>query len=246
MAIKLDDITTDITLEIDEDDISMGDYQKATDSFLNLIKEVSRQQSDGNKSSDWTVKVYSGSAGLGVMGRGGIDADAVRHDVMSGLRLLAEGIRPGTFTDKAIEHAKSLSLLFKKSVQPNVRIWSKREESVQMDRNLAKQAANLLAPAYEEDGAIDGILEKVDAHGGYKFVVYDVIDERAVKCEVSEKDLAFALENFRQRVEVIGRVKYRKDGMPVAIKATRIISFPRPSEIPSLSDMRRMLNGGIA
>lgn len=246
MAIKLDEITTDITLEIDEDDISLADYQKATDSFLNLIKEVSKQQSINNKNSDWSVKVYSGSAGLGVMGRGGIDVDAVRQDVISGLKLLGKGIRPGTFTDKAIEHAKSLALLFKKTVQPNVRIWSGREESVQMDRNIAAQATTLLGPAYEEYGAIEGILEKVDAHGGYKFVVYDVIDERAVRCEVSEADIPFALENFRQRVEVIGRVKYRKDGMPVAIKASRIISFPKPSEIPTLLDMRKILGGNTA
>ena len=104
----------------------------------------------------------------------------------------------------------------------------------------------MLAASYEEDGSVDGILERIDAHGALRFVIYDVIDDRAVGCEISEKDVSLALNSFRQRVEVIGKVKYRKDGMPVSINASRIISFPKPSEIPSLADMKRMLNGEAA
>lgn len=246
MAIKIDEITTDITLEIDEEVISIADFQKATDSFLSLVKEISKQDASNLDASDWAVKVYSGSAGIGVIGGMNIDADRVRQDLIAGLKLLGKGIRPLAFTDKAIEHAKSLALLFKKTViEPNVRIWSKRDESFQMVRDIAKQADSLLAASYEEDGAVDGILERIDAHGKLKFVVYDVIDDRAVKCDVSEQDVKLALENFQQRVEVIGRVKYRKDGMPVSITASKIISFPKPSEIPSLQDMKRLFGGAL-
>ena len=58
-----------------------------------------------------------------------------------------------------------------------------------------------------------------------------------------ENLLSIALQSFRERIEVIGRVKYRKDGMPVSIQASKIINFPKKSEIPSLSEMRNMLNG---
>ena len=83
----------------------------------------------------------------------------------------------------------------------------------------------------------------MDAHGTLGFVVYDVIDERAVRCEISEADIPLALKSFRERIEVIGKVKYRKDGMPVSIQASKIINFPKKSEIPSLTEMRNMLNG---
>ena len=109
---------------------------------------------------------------------------------------------------------------------------------------LATAADNLLAAAYEEDGAVDGILEKVDGHGKLQFVIYDLIDDRAVKCEINDSLLEQALLSFQKRIEVIGTVKYRKDGMPVGIKASRIINFPDKSEIPSLAQMRALLATG--
>jgi len=249
MAIKLTEIETDITLEIDEEVISIADYKKASDSFLELVKELSKNLANTKVSeNDWQVKVYSGSIGLGVLpSKNNMYADQVRSVMIQGIRLLAKGTRPIEFTDKAIGHAKSLASLFKKNgaVNPNVRIWSKREESVQMERVIAESADALLAAAYEEDGSVDGILERLDAHGTFGFVIYDVVDERAVKCEIAEKDMPLALNSFMKRVEVIGKVKYRKDGMPVSIHASRIINFPAPSEIPSLSEMRKLLNGGI-
>ncbi len=247
MAIKLEQITTDITLEIDEDMISIADFQKATDNFIGLVKEISRQVSnDKSDSADWSVKVYSGSIGVGVLGNNSNHyADATRQEIVSGIKSLAQGIRPINFTDKAIDYAKNLSSLFKKTiVEPNVRIWSRREESVRMERKIASAADNLLAVAYEEDGAVEGTLQKLDGHGKLQFVIYDLIDNRSVKCEIKETLLQQALTSFQKRVEVIGVVKYRKDGMPVAIKASRIINFPDISEIPSLAQMRELLSTG--
>lgn len=247
MAIKVEQITTDITLEIDEEVISIADFQKATDNFINLVKEVSKQVA-GQKaeSTDWSVKVYSGSIGVGVLAdQSNHYADTVRDIMVSGIKTLADGKRPGEFTDKAIEYAKSLASLFKKTkVEPNIRIWSKTQESVLVERRVAQTADNLLSAAYEEEGAVDGILEKLDGHGKLQFVIYDLMDERAVKCEINEKLLQQALLSFQKRVEVIGTVRYRKDGMPVAIKASRIVNFPEISEIPSLSQMRELLGGG--
>lgn len=244
MAIKQEHITTDITLEIDEEVISIADFQKATDNFLGLVKEVSKQVA-GHKvdSEDWSVKVYAGSIGVGVLaGSSNSYSDLTRAVLVSGIRSLAEGVRPIEFTDKAIECAKGLSSLFKKTkLEPNVRIWSKTQESVQMERRVAESAESLLAVAYEEDGAVDGVLQKLDGHGKLQFVIYDVIDDRSVKCEIKDSLLSQALHSFNKRVEVIGVVKYRKDGMPVAIQASRIVNFPEAAEIPSLDQMRELL-----
>lgn len=104
---------------------------------------------------------------------------------------------------------------------------------------------DLLAAAYQADGAVDGILERVDGHEKLQIVIYDLIDERAVKCEILDiKLLNQALLNFKRRVEVIGSVKYRKDGMPVSIKVSRMVNYPEKSEIPSIVQMRSLLAGG--
>jgi hypothetical protein len=248
MAIRLDDITTDITLEIDEDVISIADFQKATDSFLGLVKELSRAVSGNADAASWQVKVYKGSVGVGVAPlSSGLDSLRIRNVMVSGLRALADGIRPGEFTDKAIEHSKSLASLFRKSnVDPNVRIWSQREESVRVGRSVAAGAEKLLAAVYEEDGSVDGILEKVDGHGKLQLVIYDVLNNHAVKCEFANEQLPQALASFQQRVEVVGRVRYRRDGMPVSIRATRIINYPSKPDIPTLTQMRALLSGSAS
>lgn len=244
MAINKDEITTDITLELDEDVISIADFKNASDNFLDLVKEVSKQLSDKKiKDDDWQVKVYAGSIGIGLTpSHSNVNSDIVIKNIVDGINELTKGFRPPLFTDKAIESAKGLALLFKKkkAVNPNVRIWSKTNESVAITRKIADTAKNLLEAHYQEDGAVDGILERVDAHGKLEFRVYDLLDNRPIKCEIKESQEQEALANFRKRVEVVGVVMYRKDGLPVSIKANRIIKFPDKSEIPSLEKMREI------
>lgn len=242
MAIKKDEITTDITLELDEDIISIADFKNASDNFLDLVKEVSRNISNKKiKDDDWLVKVYAGSIGIGLTpSHSNINSDIVIKNIVDGINELTRGFRPATFTDKAIESAKGLAILFKKSTNPNIRIWSRTDESVAITRKVADVAKGLLEAHYQEDGAVDGILERVDAHGKLEFRIYDLLDNRAIKCEIKESQEQEALTNFRKRVEVVGVVKYRKDGLPVSIKANRIIKFPDKSEIPSLEKMREI------
>jgi hypothetical protein len=248
MAINLSEITTTITLEIDEKVISIGDYKKASDSFLDLIREVSKRVAgEKTNDSDWEVKVYSGSIGVGVLASPENSySELTRDAIISGLKALAKGTRPAEYSDKAILCAKSLASLFKKSgaVSPNVRIWADAKESFHVQREIVKSADDLLAASYEEDGAVDGTLEKLDGHGKLQFVIYDLIDQRSIKCEMTNPKLVdLALQNWLHRVEVIGKVQYRSDGLPVSIKVDRIVTFPDKSEIPSLAQMRNLLAG---
>ena len=248
MAIKKDEITSDITLEIDEEVISMSDFKSASDSFLDLVKEVSKQISEKKiKDTDWQVKVYDGSIGIGLSANNNNTySELTIKNIVEGITELTNGFRPALFTDKAIESAKTLAQLFKskKAISPNVRIWDKTSQSVAITRKVADVAKELLEAHYQEDGAVDGILERVDAHGKLEFRVYDLLDNRSIKCEIKESQELEALANFRKRVEVVGLVKYRKDGLPVSIKAARIIKFPDKSEIPSLEKMREIFAKG--
>lgn len=245
MAIEPKQIDTEITLELDEEEISIVDFAKALESFFALVKELSRQFVPKKDSSAWIVKVYSGSAGIGLSGRPGVytsnEIDTVRSNLLIGLNELKMGTRPVFFTDKSVECSKALASLFKKKKAPNLRIWSKQDRSVSIGREIATHAANLLEVAYEDDGSVDGFLQKLSAHNQFEFVIYDTLDDRAIKCEVEESKLEGAWKSFRKRVEVVGKVRYRKDGMPVSVRAKEIVPFPTSDEIPSPAEMRRIL-----
>jgi hypothetical protein len=248
MAIEASQIETEITLELDEEEISVADFSKAFENFAGLVKELSKQFAPKKDSSAWLVKVYPGSAGIGFSGRPGVytsaELNSIRFNLLAGLRELESGVRPSFFTDRSIECSKALGSLFKsKKAPPNIRIWSRQEQAMPIGRTLAARAEHLLEVAYEDDGSVDGFLQKLSAHGQFEFVVYDALDDRAIKCEVEESKLENAWASFRKRVEVLGKVRYRRDGMPVSVRATDIIPFPSPSDIPSLAEMRRLLSG---
>jgi hypothetical protein len=84
-------------------------------------------------------------------------------------------------------------------------------------------------------------LEVLSGHGPLRVFVYDPIDSRQIRCDISEKDLQTALASFRKRVEVYGKVRYRRDGMPVSVKVESIVPFPSPEEIPTLEEIRGIL-----
>ncbi len=248
MAIETKQIDTEITLELDEEEISVSDFAKAFENFSGLVREMSKQFAPHKDASAWLVKVYPGSVGIGLSGKPGVytanEIHQIRTNLVSGLRQLESGVRPSFFSDKSVECSKALGTLFKSKKSPgNVRIWSRQDEAVSIGRTIASKAENLLEIAYEDDGSVDGFLQRLSAHGQLEFVVYDVLDDRAIKCEVEESTLQIAWESFRKRVEVLGKVRYRKDGMPVSVRAKEIIPFPPKEEVPSPAEMRRLLAG---
>jgi len=245
MAIKTKSIDSEITLELDEDEISVGEFTSALDHFLGLVREVSKAV-DGDASRDWLVKVYPGSIGVGLSTKPGQSASqlqVVRTAVLDGLAALEEGHRPAKFTDKAIEHARSISKVFEKRNRPNssVRLWSGNSRSIAVKKNVAVEASKLLDPVFEDFGSVEGRLDVVSAHGRLECTVYDSLDQRAIKCEIGELLVADAVASFRKRVEVFGRVHYRKDGLAVRVIAHRIEKFPDLHEIPSVEEMRGIL-----
>ena len=117
------------------------------------------------------------------------------------------------------------------------------DESIIVGRNIASEAEDLLASAYEVDSSVDGILKCVDVRGKLQFVIYDILDDHAIKCGINSKNLLDqALSSFKKRVEVIGVVRYRKDGVPVGVTANKIINYPDKSQIPSLEQIRILLS----
>jgi hypothetical protein len=247
MALNTKEIITEITLELDREEISINDFKKAVDEFLGLVKEVTKASFPKKDPSAWLIKVYPGSAGIGVLRKPGTFTDeevsTVRNNIKDGLVLLEKGERHQFFTDKAIEHSKGLGTLFKDNKVPaKVRIWGKHESPpLDVTRTVSAKATYLLEAAYEDDGSVDGYLEIIKGHGQQEVVIYDSLNNRPIHCEVGQDKLQDACAFFLKRVEVVGKVRYRRDGLPVSVKAKEIIPFPSKEEIPDLCTIRNLL-----
>jgi len=150
MALNAKDIVTEITLELDREEIPINDFKKAVDEFLGLVKEVTKASFPAKDPSAWLVKVYPGSAGIGVLRKPGAftneEVSIVHNNMNNGLVLLEKGERHKFFTDKAVEHSRRLGSLFMDSKVPSkVRIWGKRESPpLDMTRTISAKATFLL------------------------------------------------------------------------------------------------------
>lgn len=245
MAIDSRNIDTDLTLELDEDEITVSEFTAALDHFIGLVKEVTRRIAPRRR-QNWLIKVYPGSAGIGFYGKPGTftasEIALIREEVLDGITALEEGKRHPSFSDRAIEHARGISTVFAHRKKPSrIRVWSANEKSLLVRTTVAETAAKILEPIFEDEGSVEGTLEVLSGHGKFEIVVYDPIDGRAIKCEIAEKEMIASLQSFMKRVEVFGKVRYRKDGTPVSVRVERIVPFPTKSEIPSVSYTRGIL-----
>lgn len=247
MAINANKIDTEITLELDEAEITVGEFTSAFDHFIGLVREVSKCI-DADAPKEWLVKVYPGSVGVGLYpkpGQSSASLHAVRSAILDGIDALSDGRRPYKFNDKAINHARSISKVFEKRNRPvsSIRLWSGNQRSVAVKKQVAIEAAKLLDPVYEDFGSVEGVLEVVSAHERLECTIYDSLGDRAIKCDLAERLIPDAVAAFRKRVEVFGRVHYRKDGIAVRVIAEKLIKFPSAQEIPTIEEMRGILRG---
>lgn len=245
MTIDAKSIDTDLTLELDEDEITAAEFSAAFEHFLGLVREVTRAIAP-NRHPIWLIKVYPGSAGIGFSPKfGALTADemgVVRNAVLSGIETMERGQRPSHFTDKAIQHARGISHAFRSRRSPTkVRIWNRNERSLAVKPVIEETANKILDAIYEDEGSVEGTLEVLSGHGKFEVVLYDTLDGRAIKCEVGQEEIRTSLDSFMQRVEVFGRVRYRKDGLPVSVKVDRIIPFPSKDQIPLVQDVKGIL-----
>jgi hypothetical protein len=247
MGINPKAISTDFTLEMDQERITAAEFARAVDGFFGLIKEVSKElfparDKDG---ASWFVKVYSGSAGIGLLANPdlftGQDVQTLRAAISEGLDALEEGEKPRGFTDKALGHIKTISHLSAVDGSMQIRLWDRNKPLHNMGEALGVRVTEILEPAYEADGSIDGFLERLNAHQRLEFVVYDVLSNRPVTCEVQEQQLEAAIAAFRKRVEVVGKIKYRRDGQAVSVKAKDIIPYPSKEAVPTPAEIRELL-----
>lgn len=244
MAIDTRSIDSDLTLELDEEEITVAEFKNALNHFLGLVKEVTRQVTP--RQQKWLVRVYPGSAGVGLYTKPGTFLESeratIRQSVVDGLDQLEHGERPKHYTDRAVEHARSIRTAFeRKNRVVTIRIWNRNESSRAVSEEIVERAKHLLDAVYEDDGSVEGTLEILSGHGGLSVCIFDPLDARRIKCDISEDDLKTALAAFQQRVEIFGKVHYRRDGMPVSVKVERIVPFPPPEDIPALEEIRGIL-----
>lgn len=98
---------------------------------------------------------------------------------------------------------------------------------------------------YFDFGTIEGRLEAIqDSSGALKIKVRDFLYQSPITCLVPENMIDHVFNSFRKRVEIEGRIHYRKNGTPISIEATLIEILPEDDELPTATDVKGIMAVG--
>jgi hypothetical protein len=117
-----------------------------------------------------------------------------------------------------------------------------KREPVNIGSVIAKNVQADWESDYFDVGTIEGRLETIsDATGGIKIRIRDYLYPKPINCIVPESMVQKALGSFRRRVEVEGKIHFRRDGTPISIEAMNIDVLPEDDDLPSAADVRGIM-----
>lgn len=249
MAIDAGDLKGDFGIELDAEHVAAGDFVRAIEAFISLVREITRQINDKLPRDAWRLRVQEGSQVVALIPDASRLPLAVAEDVFGtvahGIEMLERQPKvPPLFTERALENARELSqIASKRDVVIPLRVLSRaRKTAKPVTKNTFNHVSEILDWKYEDLGTVDGTLQVVSAHDGYEIRIYEPIWLRPVRCTFDgEELLAEALRAFKKRVEVQGLIRYTRDGAPVSAKVLKISLFPDQSELPSYKDVKGIL-----
>ncbi len=240
-----DRMPTDLTLALG-DDLAPDEFIAAVRNFFGYIHEITLSQEGDGSEVGWVVKVKEGSSLIGLEPSASAPPSRLAM-IYEKARYAPVAIARGDFSgaglsDKAIKHLKALSdLSARHGDQQSVNLWVKREP-VNIGSGIARVVQLDWETDYYDFGTIEGRLETIsDASGGIKIRIKDYLYPKAIACIVPEKMVQKVLGSFRRRVEVEGRIHYRKDGTPISIEAMQIEPLPEDHDLPTAADVRGIM-----
>ena len=240
-----DHIPTDLTIDLG-DDLSPSEFVAAVRNFMGYVDEITNAQKGDGADINWTVRVREGSALIGVEPNQSAPKSRlamIYKKASHGTKALAGGdIEGARLSEKAVDHLKQLSDLVGKHKNGNgVCLWVERTP-IKIGTGIAKIIREDWQSDYHDFGTIEGRLNGImDAAGSLRIKVTDFLYPRSINCVVPESLLDKVLGCFRHRVEIEGRIHYRRDGTPISIEVEVIEELPEDDELPTADDVRGVM-----
>ena len=242
---KSDEIPTDLTLDIGGD-VSPDDFVSAVRNFFGYVKEIAESQEGDGTVIDWIVKVKEGSSLIGLEPSAAAPISRltmIYNKADYGFAAMSRGdIRGAGLSEKAVNHLKAISeIAAKPDRNSQINVWVRRESRV-IGAGFAKAVKESWDSDYYDYGSIEGRLEAIqDASGALKIRIQDYLFPKPISCVVPERMIEKVFQSFRKRVEIDGKIHYRRDGTPISIEAGEIDILPEDNDLPSAADVRGIL-----
>ena len=148
---------------------------------------------------------------------------SIGHVVVSGVRLLSEREeRPLHFSTRALELTRTLALL--SDSERRIGVSNGIGDPAVLNLRVAATVDEILGPALDSYGSVEGRLEGIVTHGRRTFYVYDSLSGCQVRCFFGGSPSLYDLFSYyERRVIVSGLVRSRAfTGQPTSIQVSDI------------------------
>lgn len=240
------EIDAELTLELDGTDITPEKFLRGVRAFFGVLEVVTKEVCGERERVRWTIRVQAGSSLVGVWPAPGTPAavvDRVVGAIQTGVETLEDRSEiPDSFPNAAVRYLRDLGNVVGTDERDDtrVRLWARRVPVAVTPKAVA-HAAELLGEVAEDYGSVEGRLLVTSARGTLHFEIDEPVWEQRVRCYIEDNLLEEALACFRRRVEVYGRIKFRRDGTPVSIRVDQIAPFPERHHLPDFLSVRGVL-----
>lgn len=246
----------ELRLYIGAEEVSLSQLHHVTGAWANLLREVAASVSGGTKDTFRFVITEAKAGSLELAVRPVVAkkrvppkiakaAHRISKVITAGIRELSRQKRPrrpAYFTDEALESARELAeeTLNAKTVT----VSNGTGKAILMDRQVLQNIDELIGPQFESIGTVEGKLEGVIIHGRRRFLIYDSLTGREVKCYFDENRLADrdVLGAFGQRVAATGTIASRRTGEKLSIEVRRLEVFPSDEPLPAPDQVLRLIH----
>lgn len=230
-----------VKLKLDSPKIPSNKFLQGAKTFFDLLEEITDSLYNSKKSIFWSVAVHEGSAVIEAIPERPNDPKvnpaAVIGLLKTGLRMIEGGSkRPKHFNDKILEKIKNLSDLSEpKGMKISIIVGKHSQE---ISPKIRSNVNEFIQGSYSSIGTVEGQLLILAKRTHLEIEIRDEVSGHLVRCFMPQEMLDEAKDAFARRVAVTGTIRYRHDGTPVNIEATKLFRFPFNRELPRHEDVR--------
>ncbi|MCH7626230.1 MAG: hypothetical protein IIC83_09930 [Chloroflexi bacterium] len=236
--------------------ISVNSLRSALDGFSNLLGEVEREISHTSRRTlSWDITdIRFGSAlvQLEALPTGQQEVEltsSVIEATFLGLEsIITDPSRPEYFNDEALEWSRRITRILGDGISRITVSIDNGSKNIHITEHLAGNVRQILQ-SMEAYGSIEGYLDVLSSRSAtLHFSVRESLTNRIVRCNFDEDLVEQALEAWRKRVIVFGRIQADNRGNPRTLWVWTMNVIKGPSDIPSIDDVEGVsehITGGL-
>jgi hypothetical protein len=224
-------------------EIGFPDFVEILRHAFHALRDLDSSVSRGKPTLKWFVdELRTGSLVTDVRASGNVAEEVTNAFVRGVQHLESEATVPPFFTMEPLEDIQWIARHIGNDGARGFRaIQLDSGESAHVTPVTDAHITEALAARFESVGSVMGTIEMISIHGRARANVYDLRNNRAIRCNIPEAErdrlVAEVTANLGKRVIAAGRIYRNASGEPIRVTLRSITVLPEAENLPGVADV---------